>query len=69
MGYRFSYLLLRTLFNLRHDRAAIAMPWGFLRATLERRPTLDDPDVRALLRREQRVRALPLRLREALGRS
>jgi len=69
MGYRFSYLLLRTLFNLRDDPAAIAMPWGFLRATLERRPTLDDPDVRALLRREQRVRALPLRLREALGRS
>jgi glycosyltransferase involved in cell wall biosynthesis len=69
MGYRFSYLLLRTLFNLRDDRAAIAMPWGFLRATLERRSTLDDPDVRALLRREQRVRALPVRLREALGRS
>jgi poly-beta-1,6-N-acetyl-D-glucosamine synthase len=68
MGYRFSYLLLRTLFNLRDDRAAVAMPLGFARAVLQRRPTLEDDEVRAFLRREQRVRALPVRAREALGR-
>lgn len=68
LGYRFSYLALRALYNVRHDRAAPIMIIGFAHAALRRAPRLDDPGARAFLRERQRLRSLPARLREATGR-
>lgn len=67
MGYRFSYLLLRTLFQARKDAAAFGILWGFARAALRRAPAIADQGVREYVRREQRFRDLPARRREALG--
>jgi glycosyltransferase involved in cell wall biosynthesis len=69
MGYRFSYLLARAVFRARHEPAALAMVPGYLRAAITRAPVLPDPGARAYLRRTQRLRELPVRAREALGRS
>jgi glycosyltransferase involved in cell wall biosynthesis len=70
MGYRLSYLLLRTLGRSLRDRdpAALAMLWGYAGAVVSGRPRYEDEDVRAYLRRQQSVRHLPLRVRESLGR-
>ena len=46
---------------------SLSMVWGYARAAILRRPRLADPQVRALLRREQGFRKLRLRVREALG--
>ncbi len=67
LGYRFSYLVARTLWRARTERAAVAMLSGYAAAALRREPRCP-ADVRAYLRRGQRFRELPLRLREALGR-
>jgi poly-beta-1,6-N-acetyl-D-glucosamine synthase len=69
MGYRFSYLAARALWRSRQDPVALVMISGYLRATLLRQPQCPDVAVRAHMRREQRVRRLPLRLRESLGRA
>ena len=68
MGYRVSYLLFRTLFQAVRDPMALAMLWGYLKALLSREPRWSDSEARALLRRQQRLSALPLRAAEALGR-
>lgn len=68
MGYRFGYVVLRTGFRMRDDLAAAAMLWGFIAAKLRRAPTCTDSAVRAYVRRSQRMRELPRRRREALGR-
>jgi glycosyltransferase involved in cell wall biosynthesis len=68
MGYRFSYLFLRSLFYARRDPAALAMLWAYARAALDRKPTCSDGDVREYVRRRQRLRAIPARALEALGR-
>jgi glycosyltransferase involved in cell wall biosynthesis len=70
MGYRFSYLVARTIGRALRDRdpAAVAMLWSFSVASVRREPRYDDPTVRAHLRRQQRARNIPLRVREALGR-
>jgi poly-beta-1,6-N-acetyl-D-glucosamine synthase len=65
--YRPSYLVLRALFNARHERAALAMIGGYAAAALRREPRCPDPGVRDYIRREQRFRAVPLRAREKLG--
>jgi poly-beta-1,6-N-acetyl-D-glucosamine synthase len=67
MGYRFAYLVLRTLFHARKDPFALGMLWGYAVAGLRRRPPIADPSVREYVRREQRLRDLPMRRREALG--
>jgi poly-beta-1,6-N-acetyl-D-glucosamine synthase len=69
MGYRFSYLLARALYKARRDPAALAMVWGYSRAALAREPVLPDPEAREYLRRQQRLRELPVRAREALGKT
>jgi glycosyltransferase involved in cell wall biosynthesis len=69
MGYRFSYLLLRSLFKARREPAALAMVEGYLRAALMRAPVLADRQAREHLRNTQRLRMVPLRIREALGKS
>ena len=68
LGYRFSYLVLRTLHHARKDPAAVAMLWGYLRRVLRREPLYHDSAVRAYLRREQSFRKLMHRVPEALGR-
>ena len=68
MGYRPSYLLFRALFRSVREPSALVMPLGYAGAALRRRPRLDDARARAWLRREQGVRRLGLRIREALGR-
>jgi hypothetical protein len=53
MGYRPSYLLLRTLLHMRRDRAAAFMTFGFARSWLRREPRHADADVVRRLRAEQ----------------
>jgi len=67
MGYRTWYLGARTVFRSLREPRAIAMLWGFGSAALRRERRYPDPKVRAYLRRQQSVRALPVRVREALG--
>jgi hypothetical protein len=56
VGYRPSFLLGRCVYRLRRDPAALALIVGYGRAALRRAPVLDDPAVRAALRRRQRAR-------------
>lgn len=65
MGYRVSYLLLRTLYRMRRDPAAIGLLLGHARAAARRRPRCDDLEVRAYVRKEQSIRRLPRRAHEA----
>jgi len=69
MGYRPSYLVVRSAYRALRDPAALAMTAGYARAMLRRSPRYDDAEVRKLLRDEQSVRQLPRRIREALGRT
>jgi glycosyltransferase involved in cell wall biosynthesis len=68
MGYRPSYLVFRSLYRATQEPSAVAMIWGYARAAIQRRPRCADPGVRTWLRREQGLRRLPVRAREALGR-
>jgi glycosyltransferase involved in cell wall biosynthesis len=68
MGYRPSYLLARSLFRAGKTPAALSMIVGYAQAALAHGPWLGDAEVRAYIRERQRVRELPLRAREALGR-
>jgi glycosyltransferase involved in cell wall biosynthesis len=67
MGYRFWYLLARTLHRLRRDRAAVGLIYGYVSAAIRRSPRLDDPRARAMLRTDQSFRKILRRRREALG--
>jgi biofilm PGA synthesis N-glycosyltransferase PgaC len=69
LDYRVSYLLARTLHQAWSDPAAIAILWGFAGSALRRRPKLEDSEARRHVRAGQRLRNLPRRRREALGRS
>jgi glycosyltransferase involved in cell wall biosynthesis len=68
MGYRPSYLALRAMFRGTREPSAVFMIWGYARAFLRGSPRLGDARVRAWLKREQGLRRLGLRAREALGR-
>jgi biofilm PGA synthesis N-glycosyltransferase PgaC len=68
MGYRFWYLTARALHHARREPAALALVGGFVGAALRRDPRCEDASVRAHLRREQSLRKLPVRMREAAGR-
>jgi hypothetical protein len=65
MGYRFPYLVFRSLHRGRRDRGAVGMIWGYLAATVRREPRYPDESVRRRLRERQSLRRLPLRIREA----
>jgi biofilm PGA synthesis N-glycosyltransferase PgaC len=69
MGYRASYLLLRSLHSAIGRPLALAMVAGYVRSALERRPRLDDAEARAYLARQQRLRTVGRRFREARGRA
>jgi glycosyltransferase involved in cell wall biosynthesis len=68
MGYRFVYLILRTLHHARRDPAALAMIYGYFAAWLRHEPQHTDDQVRQHLRDRQSLRNLRARRREALGR-
>jgi glycosyltransferase involved in cell wall biosynthesis len=65
--YRPSYVVLRSLFRMRRQRWAPAMIWGYAAASVTRQPRCGDPRVRAYIREQQRMRRLPLRALEVLG--
>jgi biofilm PGA synthesis N-glycosyltransferase PgaC len=68
MGYRWWYLIVRALFNLRHERAALAMVSGYFGAIARGEKRCDDPEAIAFLRQQQTLSSLPQRFREAVGR-
>jgi poly-beta-1,6-N-acetyl-D-glucosamine synthase len=67
MGYRPSYLVFRAVCRSIADPAAVAMLVGQFAAWVQRRPRCADVSARAYLREQQRLRRLPVRVREALG--
>jgi poly-beta-1,6-N-acetyl-D-glucosamine synthase len=67
MGYRPTYLLVRTLHHARRDVGAFALLVGYLNSAVRREERYADPAVRILLRRKQRLRDLWRRGREATG--
>jgi biofilm PGA synthesis N-glycosyltransferase PgaC len=66
VGYRPSYLLLRAGYHAVRDPAALGLVWGYVQAAGRREPRCADEDVVAYVHRQQRLRNLPLRAREAL---
>ena len=68
MGYRPTYLVLRSVFALRHDRAALGLVWGYAREAAARGPRCADPSIRDYVRSQQSVRMWRRRLNEARGR-
>jgi biofilm PGA synthesis N-glycosyltransferase PgaC len=68
MGYRPTFLAVRAVHHACTDPFALALVFGWLRAALRREPRCPDRAALALLRREQRLRELPARVREAYGR-
>jgi len=68
MGYRPTYLIARALFRMRVSPAAFAMVPGYFSAAVRREPGFADPAVRKYIRDRQRLRELPKRAAEALGR-
>jgi biofilm PGA synthesis N-glycosyltransferase PgaC len=67
VGYRFSYVVGRSLFRARTDISAFRMIRSYLRASVARAERYHDHDVVSYLRREQRFRKVPRRALEALG--
>jgi poly-beta-1,6-N-acetyl-D-glucosamine synthase len=53
MGYRTSYLVLRTAHRGRRDRGAIGLLWGYFQASVRRAPKYHDESVRRQLREDQ----------------
>lgn len=66
MDYRISYLFARTLFQALRHPAAVGLIAGYTRARVRRQPRCPDSELRAYVRRQQRLRNLPLRAREAM---
>ncbi len=66
MGYRISYLAVRTFYRALRRPSAVGLLLGYARARVARRPQCSDTELRAYLRSEQSLRRLPMRVREAL---
>lgn len=69
LGYRPSYLALRTVYHLRRSPAAVGLVAGYLRSLVRRGERCPDPDVRRRVRELQRLRSARSRIREKTGRS
>ena len=65
MGYSPLYLTLRALHHAVREPAALAMVWGYAGSPMRREPRSDDEAARAYLRKQQSVRNLWTRRREA----
>ena len=61
MGYRPSYVLLRTLYRMREDRGAAGMVLGYAMAMATRAPRCAEADVRRYVQQRQRLSALARR--------
>jgi len=57
MGYRPSYLVLRSLYRARRDWAALGLIWGYADAAVRRAPRHREPAVTEALRARQRLSA------------
>jgi glycosyltransferase involved in cell wall biosynthesis len=68
LRYRPAYLFSRALFQGLRRPAGFAIAAGYLQAWASREHRLDDPEVTAHLRSQQKLRHLRARLREARGR-
>jgi glycosyltransferase involved in cell wall biosynthesis len=68
MGYRPTFIVLRALHHARQDPYALALVQGWTVAAIRREPRCRDSAAREVLRRQQRLRELPARRREAEGR-
>jgi glycosyltransferase involved in cell wall biosynthesis len=68
VGYRPSYLLIRALHQSIRHPAGLGLVWGYLAAAAGRGERLADPAAVAYVHSQQRLRDLPARAREALGR-
>jgi glycosyltransferase involved in cell wall biosynthesis len=68
LGYRPSYLVLRSLWRALRNPAAIAMLAAYSRAAALREPRFADSDVRDYIRAQQSFTRLPVRALEATGR-
>jgi hypothetical protein len=55
MGYRPSYLVLRTLYRLKSEPAAVGMVWGYAKGAVTRAERCPERDVVRHLRSEQRL--------------
>ena len=67
-GYRPTYLVIRSLFKARRELAALALVGGYVTAAVRRESRCEDEAAREYLRRQQSLRQVPMRAREALGR-
>ena len=65
MGYRFPYLVLRSLHRGRREPGAVAIVWGYLVGWTLREERYPDLAVRKRLRERQRLRNIPRSAREA----
>jgi poly-beta-1,6-N-acetyl-D-glucosamine synthase len=68
MGYRPSYLAVRTMFRMLREPAAVGMLIGYSRAVRQRLPRWGDPKGGAYVRKQQHIVRLPARIREAVRR-
>lgn len=66
MGYRLSYLLVKTAYYAHLEPSAVAMLWGYTKAMLAGNPRCSSAAAIAELREAQSFRALPTRIREKL---
>jgi glycosyltransferase involved in cell wall biosynthesis len=69
LGYRPSYLVLRTAYQVTRNPASIGLLRGYVSARIRREPQCPDPSVVRRIRDSQRLRHLPDRVREATGRT
>lgn len=67
VGYRPWYITARALHHARRSPSGLGLLWGYTGAALRRDARLQDRDARAYVRRQQSLRNLPVRAREALG--
>jgi hypothetical protein len=58
MGYRPSYLMLRTLYRAAREPAAVGMAWGYFIAALRREPRFPERETVDRLRADQRLRTV-----------
>jgi poly-beta-1,6-N-acetyl-D-glucosamine synthase len=65
MGYRPSYLAIRTVYRMFGEPSAIGIGVGYVFSALRREPRCQDRQVTEYLRAEQSLRRLPLRMRQA----
>jgi hypothetical protein len=58
MGYRPTYVVLRTIYRMRKDPGAVGMILGYATAMATRQPRCAEPDVRRYVQRRQRLTTL-----------